>query len=172
MQILTQPQTEHHLPFAALLPALEQMFTTGCEVPLRHHHAIPGRSTDEDGILLLMPAWQTGQRLGVKTVSIFPGNARQGLPGLHSVYILYDARTGQPLAVLDGDTITSRRTAAASALAARWLSRPDARRLLVVGSGRVARLLPAAGVVAQMPVAAEVGSGDERDELGWSAPRI
>lgn len=144
MQILTQPQTEHHLPFTALLPALEQMFTTGCEVPLRHHHAIPGRSTDEDGILLLMPAWQTGQRLGVKTVSIFPGNARQGLPGLHSVYILYDARTGQPLAVLDGDTITSRRTAAASALAARWLSRPDARRLLVVGSGRVARLLPAA----------------------------
>ncbi|MDE1556926.1 hypothetical protein PV794_16575, partial [Comamonas aquatica] len=117
MQILTQPQTEHHLPFAALLPALEQMFTTGCEVPLRHHHAIPGRSADEDGILLLMPAWQTGQRLGVKTVSIFPGNARQGLPGLHSVYILYDARTGQPLAVLDGDTITSRRTAAASALA-------------------------------------------------------
>ena len=144
MQILTQPQTEHHLPFTALLPALEQMFTTGCEVPLRHHHAIPGRSADEDGILLLMPAWQTGQRLGVKTVSIFPGNARQGLPGLHSVYILYDARTGQPLAVLDGDTITSRRTAAASALAARWLSRPDARRLLVVGSGRVARLLPAA----------------------------
>ena len=144
MQILTQPQTAHHLPFTALLPALEQMFTTGCEVPLRHHHAIPGRSTDEDGILLLMPAWQTGQRLGVKTVSIFPGNAHQGLPGLHSVYILYDARTGQPLAVLDGDTITSRRTAAASALAARWLSRPDARRLLVVGSGRVARLLPAA----------------------------
>lgn len=144
MQILTQPQTEHHLPFTALLPALEQMFTTGCEVPLRHHHAIPGRSADEDGILLLMPAWQTGQRLGVKTVSIFPGNARLGLPGLHSVYILYDARTGQPLAVLDGDTITSRRTAAASALAARWLSRPDARRLLVVGSGRVARLLPAA----------------------------
>lgn len=144
MQILTQPQTEHHLPFAALLPALEQMFTTGCEVPLRHHHAIPGRSADEDGILLLMPAWQTGQRLGVKTVSIFSGNARQGLPGLHSVYILYDARTGQPLAVLDGDTITSRRTAAASALAARWLSRPDARRLLVVGSGRVARLLPTA----------------------------
>ncbi|QTX21476.1 ornithine cyclodeaminase family protein [Comamonas aquatica] len=144
MQILTQPQTEHHLPFTALLPALEQMFTTGCEVPLRHHHAIPGRSADEDGILLLMPAWQTGQRLGVKTVSIFPGNARQGLPGLHSVYILYDARTGQPLAVLDGDTITSRRTAAASALAARWLSRPDARRLLVVGSGRVARLLPTA----------------------------
>ena len=144
MLILTQPQTEHHLPFTALLPALEQMFTTGCEVPLRHNHAIPGRSADEDGILLLMPAWQTGQRLGVKTVSIFSGNARQGLPGLHSVYILYDARTGQPLAVLDGDTITSRRTAAASALAARWLSRPDARRLLVVGSGRVARLLPAA----------------------------
>lgn len=142
MHIISQPSTEQHLPFSALLPALERMFIDGCQVPLRHNHAIPGSTADDSGILLLMPAWQTGQRLGVKTVSIFPGNHRKGLPGLHSVYILYDASTGQPLAVLDGDTITSRRTAAASALAARWLSRPDAQKLLVVGTGRVASLLP------------------------------
>lgn len=142
MQIISQADTENHLPFAALLPALERMFIEGCEVPLRHNHPIPGTTSDQDGILLLMPAWQTGKRLGVKTVSIFPGNHHQGLPGLHSVYILYDASSGKPLAVLDGDTITSRRTAGASALAARWLSRPDARKLLVVGTGRVASLLP------------------------------
>lgn len=142
MQIISQAQTEHHLPFAALLPALERMFVQGCEVPLRHNHPIAGSTSAQDGILLLMPAWQTGKRLGVKTVSIFPGNHSQGLPGLHSVYILYDATSGKPLAVLDGDTITSRRTAGASALAARWLSRPDARKLLVVGTGRVASLLP------------------------------
>ncbi|WP_284334665.1 ornithine cyclodeaminase family protein [Comamonas sp. NoAH] len=144
MQIISQTDTEHHLPFPALLNAMEQMFVQGCEVPLRHNHAIPGSTPDSNGILLLMPAWQTGQRLGVKTVSIFPGNHAHGLPGLHSVYILYNANTGQPLAVLDGDTITSRRTAAASALAARWLSRPDAQNLLVVGTGRVASLLPQA----------------------------
>lgn len=142
MHIVSQADTERHLPFPALIDALSRMFAEGCEVPLRHNHSIPGATESENGILLLMPAWQTGKRLGVKTVSIFPGNAQHGLPGLHSVYTLYDARTGQPLAVLDGDTITSRRTAAASALAAQWLSRPDAKKLLVVGSGRVASLLP------------------------------
>lgn len=142
MHIVSQADTEQHLPFPALLTALEQMFAQGCEVPLRHIHAIPGSQAQDNGMLLLMPAWQPGERLGVKTVSIFPGNAQHGLPGLHSVYILYSARTGQPLAVLDGDTITSRRTCAASALAARWLSREDAHRLLIVGAGRVASLLP------------------------------
>lgn len=91
-----------------------------------------------------MPAWQPGKRLGVKTVSIFPNNSARGLPGLHSVFILYDAATGAPLAILDGDVITSRRTAAASALAAKWLSRPDSSTLLVVGAGRVGSLLPEA----------------------------
>ncbi len=142
MQILDQTTTVQHLPFGPLIDSLEQMFIEGCEVPLRHNHKIAGSTPAEDGIVLLMPAWQSGKRIGIKTVSIFPGNQAKGLPGLHSVFILYDATTGVPLAVLDGDTITSRRTVAASALAARWLSRPDARRLLVVGAGRVASLLP------------------------------
>ncbi|MBB6577904.1 ornithine cyclodeaminase [Comamonas odontotermitis] len=142
MQILDQITTVQHLPFGPLIDSLEQMFIEGCEVPLRHNHKIAGSTPAEDGIVLLMPAWQSGKRIGIKTVSIFPGNQAKGLPGLHSVFILYDATTGVPLAVLDGDTITSRRTVAASALAARWLSRPDARRLLVVGAGRVASLLP------------------------------
>ena len=142
MQIIDQTSTAQHLPFDQLIHSIEQMFIGGCEVPLRHNHAIKGSTQSEDGILLLMPAWQVGQRMGVKTVSIFPGNQAKGLPGLHSVFILYDATTGQPLSVLDGDVITSRRTAAASALAARWLARPDAKKLMVVGAGRVASLLP------------------------------
>ena len=142
MQIIDQASTAQHLPFDQLIHSIEQMFIGGCEVPLRHNHAIKGSTQAEDGILLLMPAWQVGQRMGVKTVSIFPGNQAKGLPGLHSVFILYDATTGQPLSVLDGDVITSRRTAAASALAARWLARPDAKKLMVVGAGRVASLLP------------------------------
>ncbi|MEG0921136.1 MAG: ornithine cyclodeaminase family protein [Comamonas sp.] len=144
MQIIDQASTAQHLPFDQLINCIEQMFIGGCEVPLRHNHAIKGSNAAEDGILLLMPAWQVGQRMGVKTVSIFPGNQAKGLPGLHSVFILYSATTGQPLSVLDGDVITSRRTAAASALAARWLARPDAKNLMVVGAGRVASLLPGA----------------------------
>ena len=140
MQILNQVETTTHLGFEALVPALHRMFVQGCQVPLRHSHTIDD-SRGAAGTLLLMPAWQPGQRLGVKTVSIFPNNHEKHLPGLHSTYLLFDATTGAPIAMLDGDVITSRRTAAASALAATRLSRPDAKTLLIVGSGRVAELL-------------------------------
>ena len=136
MRIIDTATTRRHLGFAPLIEALRQMFASGCEVPLRYTHAIAAAGT-----LLLMPAWRVGRRLGIKTVTIFPGNAARGLPGLHSTYLLFDAATGVPLAQLDGNEITSRRTAAASALAASFLARRDARRLLIVGSGRVAALL-------------------------------
>ena len=91
-----------------------------------------------------MPAWIPGRYYGVKIVNIAAGNAARGLPALHASYLLHDASTGAPLALIDGDQITARRTAAASALAASWLARADARHLLVVGAGQVARLLPEA----------------------------
>jgi ornithine cyclodeaminase/alanine dehydrogenase-like protein (mu-crystallin family) len=134
--------TRRALPFGALIAALDDLFVAGCEVPARHVHSIGG-AAGEQGKVLIMPAW-AGRYMGIKTVNIFPANAARGLPGLFSTYILYDAATGEPLAQIDGNEITSRRTAAASALAARFLAREDASHLLVVGSGRVARLLPSA----------------------------
>jgi len=80
----------------------------------------------------------------VKIVNIAPGNSAAGLPGLHSTVLLHDGTTGRPLALIDGDTVTARRTAAASALAAFYLARPDAAHMLVLGAGRVAELLPSA----------------------------
>lgn len=131
--------TARHLPFPALIDALRAMFVAGCEVPMRHTHRV-----GVDGTILLMPAWRPGARLGIKTVTIFPGNSALGKPGLHSIYLLFDASTGEPLAQLDGNVITSRRTAAASALAASYLAHEDAGRLLLLGTGRVASLLPEA----------------------------
>ncbi|MES2101275.1 MAG: ornithine cyclodeaminase family protein [Pseudomonadota bacterium] len=139
MQLIDAATTRRHLPFDALIDALRAMFVAGCEVPLRGTHRIGG--DDGGGTILLMPAWRAGARLGIKTVTIFPGNSAHGLPGLHSIYLLFDAATGVPLAQLDGNEITSRRTAAAAALAASYLARADARRLLILGSGRVAALL-------------------------------
>jgi ornithine cyclodeaminase len=140
MRIVDAAATRDALAFAPLVEALRSMFAAGCEVPTRHTHRIdvPGQPP---GTLLVMPAWRAGQRLGIKTVSVFPGNAALGKPGLHSVYLLFDARTGEPLAQLDGNEITSRRTAAASALAASFLAREDAACLLVVGAGRVASVM-------------------------------
>lgn len=141
MQFYNAEQTTRALPFSQLIPALEQAFIDGCEVPLRHNHAINHLNAAQNDILLLMPAWQPEKWLGVKTVSIFPNNHKLGLPGLHSVFILYQATTGKPVAIFDGDVITSRRTVAASALAAKFLSQKDAKVLTILGAGRVAGLL-------------------------------
>ena len=138
MRVVDAAATAAALPFASLVPALERMFAQGCTVPPRHVHQVGGFTS------LVMPAWLEGRYYGVKTINIAPGNAARGLPGLHASYALYDGETGVPLAIIDGNELTARRTAAASALAAKWLARQDARHLLVVGAGRIARLLPEA----------------------------
>lgn len=128
------------LPFPRLVAGLRAAFAAGAEVPLRHHHPLPG-----GGSLLLMPAWtlpgQGRPALGVKIVTVFPGNAARGLNAVGATYVLCDGETGMPLAVMDGGELTARRTAAASALAGDHLARPDAARLLILGSGHVAAML-------------------------------
>lgn len=133
------------LPWPALVAALRAGFAHGATVPPRHVHALTvGGQTA--GTALLMPAWREGGPLGavfgVKTVTVHPGNAARGLPAVHAAYSLMDAATGVPLAAIDGSELTARRTAAASALAADFLARPDAASLLLVGAGRVAALMP------------------------------
>lgn len=141
MKIIDEAATREALPFGELIERLRCMFRTGCHVPARHVHLV--QTATAQGTVLIMPAW-TERYLGIKTVNIFPENSSQGLPGLFSAYTLFDATTGRVLAQMDGDVITARRTAAASALAASYLARKDARRLLVVGAGRVGSLLPLA----------------------------
>jgi ornithine cyclodeaminase len=137
MITLGADELRHLLDWRSTVAALESMFKRGCEMPKRHHHtvAVPGAP---DATALLMPAWSVGGHLGVKLVNVFPGNARAGLPAVSGIYVLFSATTGAPLALLDGGELTARRTAAASALAARYLAREDAARLLIVGTGRMA----------------------------------
>ncbi len=137
MRIIDAATVHRVLDYAALVDRLERMFRQGCEAPLRHHHAIKTEDGPE-AVLLLMPAWQVGGHIGVKIVTVFPGNAAKSLPGVMGQYLLSDANTGQPLALIDGQAITVRRTAAASALASRYLSRPDAERMVMVGTGALA----------------------------------
>jgi len=146
MQHFDAAATRAPLGFERLVPALREAFAGHAEVPPRHVHtlAAPGAPGTAQGTVLIMPAWSEAGFLGIKTINIFPGNSARGLPGLHATYVLYDAATGVPLALMDGNELTAHRTAAASALGAHFLARRDARRLLVLGSGRVARLLPAA----------------------------
>lgn len=125
------------LPYAGLVDALEAAFRDGVVAPERTHHTRTGLD-EEEATLLLMPAWRREGATGVKVVSVVPGNAARGLGTVHAVYLLLDGETGRPRAVFDGSELTARRTACASALASRLLSRPDAGSLLVAGTGRMA----------------------------------
>jgi alanine dehydrogenase len=145
MRIIGAEELRRALPWDALEAALERIFREGCAAPLRHRHPLPQADAPE-GMLLLMPAWdlpgKAGRRhSGVKIVHVLPGNGARGLPAVQASYLLSDAATGQALALLDGGELTDRRTAAASTLAGRYLARPDSRRLLVLGAGRVASAL-------------------------------
>jgi ornithine cyclodeaminase len=137
--IMGSEATRRALPFDRLIPALRGAFTGGANVPLRHHHFIP-QPDGSKAVFLLMPGWQEAGRgyLGVKIVTIFPGNTVRGLPGLNSTYLLCDGATGAHLALIDGNQITVRRTVGISALASSFLAREDAKSLLIVGAGRVA----------------------------------
>ena len=126
------------LDYRRLAEALAQAFAAGAQVPVRHAHALDG-----SGTLLLMPAWSEAT-LGVKLVTVMPGNAARGVGTVQAIYVLLDRSTGEPLALLDGEALTLRRTAAASALAARYLAREDAHNLLLVGAGRLAPYLACA----------------------------
>lgn len=131
MRILSAGEVDGALDDIALIDRLEAMFKDGCETPLRHHHALP------DGTLLLMPAW-TARHIGIKLVTVFPGNAMHSLPSVLGQYMLLDGRTGQAVALLDGTMLTKRRTACASGLAARHLAPASATRLLMIGAGALA----------------------------------
>lgn len=132
------------LDYSRLIDALRDAFRHGAEVPPRHVHTV---APAEDGRLLLMPAWRAqgaAAAIGVKIVTVFPGNIARGVPTVGALYLVLDGKTGHPVALLDGEALTSRRTAAASALASTYLSRPDSRTLLVVGTGQLAPFMVAA----------------------------
>ncbi|GAC1334093.1 MAG: ornithine cyclodeaminase family protein [Beijerinckiaceae bacterium] len=143
MLVIGREAIDRALDFDAAILALERAFRGGMTAPPRHHHTIDPASCATQ---LLMPAWTSdlparGSFLGTKIVSVFPQNAGQRLPAVHGTYVLQSGETGVPLAVLDGTRLTHWRTAAVSALAARDLGRPDARRLLVCGAGALAPML-------------------------------
>ncbi len=136
------------LPYDALIDALDAAFRGDARMPPRTHHVVdvPGRP---DATLLLMPAWQPGRALGAKIATVFPDNAERGIASVNATYLLLDAESGMPLAILDGAELTLRRTAAASALASTYLSRPDSATLLMIGTGRLAPHLIAAHATAR-----------------------
>lgn len=152
MQIIGAAEIDAGLDFPALIGALEQAFRTDATVPERHHHYIPRAKPEFEATILIMPAWTNDAKnsfVGIKVITIYPENLARGIPSLTGNYLLLDGDSGHPLAVLDGGILTRWRTAAASALAARYLAREDASRHLVIGAGALAPYLARAHACAR-----------------------
>jgi ornithine cyclodeaminase len=142
MQIIGAEAVDRALTYAGLVEVLRAAFHDGAVQPVRHHHTIE-RPDGADSTLLLMPAWtdlkaagtSDNGHIGIKIVTVSPDNNTGNKPAVMGNYLLLDARTGEPQALIDGQKITVWRTACASALAASYLAREDARTHLIVGAG-------------------------------------
>lgn len=137
MIVIDRQQVDRVLSWPALVEALDA-----------GHRLGRGKSGDlllqeGDDILLNRAAWKQGYGIGLKTVTGFfrnPGRTPP-LPSVQGLFVLFDHEDGRPLAMIDGAAITAWKTAADSALGSRYLSRPDAKCLLMVGAGSMAEPL-------------------------------
>jgi ornithine cyclodeaminase len=134
MHVIDADRAHALLDYPGLVEALRDLFRRGVDRLERAYLSQPlpqGGNND----WLLLPAWQFGRNFGAKLVSIFPGNASKGKEAVLGIYALFDGETGEPLAIIDGAALTVRKTAANSALAATYLAREDAARMIMVGAG-------------------------------------
>jgi ornithine cyclodeaminase/alanine dehydrogenase len=96
----------------------------------------PGVHSRPDAFIHAMPAYVAGMKaIGMKWVSGYPDNPSRGLPYISGLIVINDVETGLPLSVMDCVWITAQRTAAASAVAAKYLAREDAQTLGILGAG-------------------------------------
>lgn len=130
---------EKNTVFSDLVAALEAGFANkGTLVPMRHHHDFPNPEMGMESTLLLMPAWNPGREAGVKIATVSPANGKFNLPAIQGIYIYLDALKGSIDAIIEAKSLTVKRTAAASALASKFLSRKDSKSLLMIGTGALA----------------------------------
>ncbi len=129
-------EVKRYLSMEDCIEAIEAMFKSlangGAILPLRQVMWLPDRS----GALATMPAFDGDNgMLGAKIITVFAGNVKSKYESHQGAVLLFETINGRLLAVMDATSITSIRTAAASAVATRALSRNDSRILAIIGSG-------------------------------------
>src|ERR1700736_2507739 len=137
--IVSGADVRRALPMAecidAVAPAMRALSSGSADVPLRTVMQLPGGRN----FFGVMPGYLGDPRgVGAKIITVYPDNAKRGLPSHLGLVVLFDTEIGFPLAVMDGAEVTAIRTAAASAVATRALARKDASHLAILGTGEQA----------------------------------
>ncbi|EEX94487.1 ornithine cyclodeaminase [Vibrio orientalis CIP 102891 = ATCC 33934] len=131
---LDAQQIVKSLTMKGLIDSMRQTYQEQSTIPQRRVMPLEEGSYDA---FALLPAWSESL-ITVKAFTYFPQNYQEGKDTLASKILAFDRANGEPLALLDGKVLTFWRTAAASALAADYLARKDASRLLICGTGNLA----------------------------------
>ena len=141
MKIISADQVHQHLNFDELIPLLKNSFSRPFSMPQRQVHSLVPKQSDNHDAFALLPSWNEDV-IGNKMFTYFPDNAaKHDLPGLFSKIMLFKRQTGEPLALVDGTSVTYWRTAAISALASQLLSRENSQHLMLFGTGNLAKYL-------------------------------
>lgn len=137
MEILDARETADRLGYTELADSIREIMVRRrngeLEAPPRLTPGLP-----EGGTLLVMPAADEAFAM-TKLVTVHPENTRHGLPTIQGEVVVMDAKTGVRFGILEGSTVTARRTAALSLLAAQTLAKKPDGPLLIVGAGTQAK---------------------------------
>ncbi len=139
--ILTHSEVEQLLPMSECISVMEEAFIALARGEVHQPLRTVFRPTNVKGVMALMPAYRVGDvpLFGLKAICAFPDNAAIGKDAHQGGVLLFDGKTGEPLALVNASAITAIRTAAVSALATRLLAREDAANLAIIGAGVQAR---------------------------------
>jgi 1-pyrroline-2-carboxylate reductase [NAD(P)H] len=142
MKIIDKEQVHQSLTYEGLIKALKKGFSEDYQMPARQVYELLAGDPAHNAFAVL-PAWND-KVIGVKAFTYFPQNSEKGLDSLYSKIMIFSRQTGEPLAILDGTSITFWRTACISALASNYLSNRESRHLFILGSGNLAPYIIAA----------------------------
>lgn len=138
MKIITADQVHAALSYPALIDALAEAYAGDFKMPPRQVFLLDDDDANHDAFAVL-PSWGE-EFIGVKAFTYFP-TAQPPYKSLYSQILLFDRQHGEPLALVDGTTVTFWRTAGISGLATRLLSREDSESMLLLGTGNLAPYL-------------------------------
>lgn len=136
IRVLSRADVRQAVTMAEAIEAVQAAYVQLSQGEARAPVRLPVDVPEHEGVILYMPAYlPRSGGLGAKIVTVFPHNPQAGLPTIHALVVVNDARTGAPTAVMEAGYLTALRTGAAAGVATRLLARPEARTAAIIGAG-------------------------------------